>query len=215
MGAEAVVAGSSARTEDRLTRERLLLAGVRAFAARGFGGVSVREIERQAEVNRGLVGYHFGTKEQLWKDCFDWLMSGCHSEMQRYSEMLRVVSGPERRRVLLTAFVEYVSRHPELFRMLVIEGSEPSGRTSWAVAGLRETLRYFDALSGRPSDGPREDAAAAYMFLGAASLVFAVPAQCRYLFGLDTTDAAFVSGFSRTVVALGMLEPADTGAGLS
>src|SRR5882672_5235664 len=105
----APVVGTGPDADELLTRERLLLAAVRAFSARGFEGVSVREIERQAKVNRGLVGYHFGSKDQLWKGCVDWLMAGCHAEMQRYSDRLRVVSGPERQRVLLTAFVEFVS----------------------------------------------------------------------------------------------------------
>jgi AcrR family transcriptional regulator len=200
------VAGTGPDADELLTRERLLLAAVRAFSARGFEGVSVREIERRAKVNRGLVGYHFGSKDQLWKGCVDWLMAGCHAEMQRYSDRLRVVSGPERQRVLLTAFVEFVSRRPEFFRMLVIEGAEASERTGWAVSALRETLRFFDGLSGRPSAGPRDDAASAYMFLGAASLAFAVPAQCRYLFGFESTEPGFLANFSRTVGGLGVFD---------
>jgi AcrR family transcriptional regulator len=205
------VAGAPGRTDEPETRERLIRAAVKAFSASGFEGVSVREVERQAGVNRGLVGYHFGSKEQLWRDCVDWLMAGCHAEMQRYHDVLEVVSGPERRRVLLTAFVEYVARRPEFFRMLVIDGAEPSERTEWAARGLGETLRFFDGLSGRPSGGPRDDAASAYMFLGAASLIFAVPAQCHYLFGFDPTEPAFLATFSRAVAGLGLLDTGGPG----
>jgi hypothetical protein len=85
----------------------------------------------------------------------------------------------------------------------------PSERTAWAVDGLRETLRFFDEVSGRPRGEAREDAAAAYMFLGAASMVFAVPAQCRYLFGLDPAEPGFPSRLSRVVAGLGVLEPTE------
>jgi len=207
MVADASLTSRPVYPDELLTRERLLLAGVKAFSARGFDGVSVREIERQAGVNRGVVGYHFGSKQLLWKACIDWLMAGCHAEMQRYSELLPVVSGPERRRVLLTAFVEFVARRPEFFRMIVVDGMDPSERTGWAVEGLRETLRFFDEVSGRPRATPSEDAAAAYMFLGAASMAFAVPAQCRYLFGFDPTRPRFIDSLSRTVAGLGVLEP--------
>jgi AcrR family transcriptional regulator len=203
MVADTSLTSRPVHADELLTRERLLLAGVKAFSASGFEGVSVRDIERQ-----GVAGYHFGSKEQLWKGCIDWLMAGCHAEMQRYSDLLQVVSGPERRRVLLTAFVEFVARRPEFFRMVVIDGMYPSERTEWAVEGLRETLRFFDEVSGRPKATPREDAAAAYMFLGAASMAFAVPAQCRYLFGFDPTEPAFLGTFSRAVAGLGVLEPA-------
>ena len=207
MVADTSLTSRPVHADELLTRERLLLAGVKAFSVSGFDGVSVRDVERQAGVNRGVAGYHFGSKEQLWKGCIEWLMAGCHAEMQRYSDLLRVVSGPERRRVLLTAFVEFVARRPEFFRMLVIDGMYPSERTGWAVEGLRETLRFFDEVSGRPKAAPSEDAAAAYMFLGAASMAFAVPAQCRYLFGFDPTEPGFLSSFSRAVSGLGVLEP--------
>jgi AcrR family transcriptional regulator len=203
------VAGAPLDAGELVTRERLIQAAVKAFSATGFEGVSVREVERQAGVNRGLVGYHFGSKDQLWKSCIDWLMAGCHAEMQRYTDLLPVVSGPERRKVLLSAFIEYVSRRPEFFRMVVIEGAEPSERTRWAVDGLRDTLSFFDGLSGRPSAGPREDAAAAYMVLGATSMIFAVPEQCRHLFGVDPADPAFVAKFARSVAGLGIFDPDD------
>jgi AcrR family transcriptional regulator len=43
----------------------LIAAALKAFTPAGYDGVSVREIERKAGVNRGLVSYHFGTREVL------------------------------------------------------------------------------------------------------------------------------------------------------
>lgn len=54
------------------TRGRLVLAAVESFTSAGYDGVSVREIERRAGVNRGLVAYHFGSKEALWKETVAW-----------------------------------------------------------------------------------------------------------------------------------------------
>ena len=47
------------------TRERLLDAATELFAALGFDGVSARTIETHAGVQRGLIAYHFDTKEAL------------------------------------------------------------------------------------------------------------------------------------------------------
>lgn len=46
-------------------------AAERLFALRGYDGVSIREIAAQAQVNSALVGYYFGTKEQLYRSLFE------------------------------------------------------------------------------------------------------------------------------------------------
>jgi AcrR family transcriptional regulator len=49
-------------------RERLLDAAEKLFADYGYNGVSVRQIVHAAKVNLGAVPYHFGTKENLFKE---------------------------------------------------------------------------------------------------------------------------------------------------
>jgi len=55
-------------TEDRETRARLLHAGERLFADRGFKKVTVREICRAARANVAAVNYHFGDKVGLYRE---------------------------------------------------------------------------------------------------------------------------------------------------
>src|SRR4029079_14401871 len=50
------------------TRERVLDAAMRLFAARGFQHVTVREICAAAEANVAAVNYHFCDKLELYKD---------------------------------------------------------------------------------------------------------------------------------------------------
>lgn len=52
------------------TREQLLEAAERLFAARGFAGVSVRMIAAEAGVNWSLVGYYFRGKQGLLADVY-------------------------------------------------------------------------------------------------------------------------------------------------
>jgi AcrR family transcriptional regulator len=49
------------------TDERLLRIARRLFAERGFHGVTVRDISREAGANLAAVGYHFGDKLQLYR----------------------------------------------------------------------------------------------------------------------------------------------------
>jgi len=59
------------RTDDRETRERLLAAATRLFAARGFKNVTVRDICADAHANVAAVNYHFGDKLGLYREVLD------------------------------------------------------------------------------------------------------------------------------------------------
>jgi len=72
------------------TRTRLLDTAERLFGEHGFNGVGLRTISEDAEVNLGAATYHFGTKENLYKEAF----------------LRRFVPTCERRLQLLTAAKE-------------------------------------------------------------------------------------------------------------
>jgi len=54
------------------TRMRLMLTVERLVAARGFDGVSVRDIASEAEANLSAISYHFGSKTRLVLATVDW-----------------------------------------------------------------------------------------------------------------------------------------------
>lgn len=50
------------------SRARILASAGRLFAARGYNGVSMRELAKAARVNLGAVNYHFGGKRELYRE---------------------------------------------------------------------------------------------------------------------------------------------------
>lgn len=52
------------------TRDRVLEVAERLFAEQGFAATSVRDITAAAGVNLAAVNYHFGGKENLYRDVF-------------------------------------------------------------------------------------------------------------------------------------------------
>jgi AcrR family transcriptional regulator len=175
-------------------RERLLSAAVAVFSVVGFNGASLRDIERRAGVNRGLAAYHFGGKAELWRAAVSWLMDRFHDEMARYQDVLRVVEPKERGRVLMRVFVHFAAKYPEYFRLILLEGSERSDRSTWiAQEHVRRHIDFFHRLAGTGRlQESADEAIAYYSLLGVASTVFAVPEQCRELFGLDPSAESFV-----------------------
>lgn len=65
---------SAARARGDDSRERLLAAAAKMFAARGYDGVSVRELATAARVNVAAVSYHFGGKRGLYLAALEDLM---------------------------------------------------------------------------------------------------------------------------------------------
>jgi len=91
---------------DRETRARLLDAGARLFAERGFAPVTVRDICRRARANVAAVNYHFGGKHDLYTA----VMQSAIQTMQATTEAARTAGegqAPEERlRTYVRVFVE-------------------------------------------------------------------------------------------------------------
>ena len=56
-------------------RETILSNALQCFAKRGYDGVNLRDLARQAGVNIALANYHFGSKSALWQACLEQLQS--------------------------------------------------------------------------------------------------------------------------------------------
>lgn len=52
------------------TAARILDAAERLFAEHGYEGTSLRRVTEEAEVNLALANYHFGSKEELFREVF-------------------------------------------------------------------------------------------------------------------------------------------------
>ncbi|MBU1247656.1 MAG: CerR family C-terminal domain-containing protein [Proteobacteria bacterium] len=80
------------------TKERLLIAAVDVFGAKGFQSATVREICQAADVNVAAVNYHFGDKEQLYATVLRYIFD--HYESRRDPELSAIANSgatPEER----------------------------------------------------------------------------------------------------------------------
>lgn len=93
-------------------RDRILKAAVLLFAQKGFSGVGVREIAKQAEVNIAMISYYFegkvGILKAIMEEFFD-----------RYTVIFEEVrnlhgSPDEQVRLIVRRLVEFVRRETDL-----------------------------------------------------------------------------------------------------
>ena len=99
----------SSAQKKKPAREAIAAVAVRHFATYGFSGASVREILRDAGANVAAAHYHFGSKEELYREVVSTFLTKLCEERQR--TLLQIESSPpatqrERIETLVRGYVE-------------------------------------------------------------------------------------------------------------
>jgi AcrR family transcriptional regulator len=89
------------------TKQRILDAAERLFAAHGFAGTSLRAITKEAGVNLAAVHYHFGTKEDLLRAVLSRIVVPVNRERLQMLEQVEAAAGdgPPSLEGILEAFI--------------------------------------------------------------------------------------------------------------
>ncbi len=196
---------SPARAGGHETRDRIVAAALGVFAAQGYDGTTTRQIADAAGVNLGLLQYHFGGKEKLWRAAVDLAFSELETALAQVAADEDVIGDDERLRLLIRDHVRFVARHPEFVRIMHDVGKRPGPRTEWLVethvAPLYRGIFALVEQSGRtinlPSDLPPIHFH--YILAGAVGLIFHQSEECRLLAGIDPFDEAHVETHARAV----------------
>jgi AcrR family transcriptional regulator len=155
----------SPRGDSTVTRQVILAAARKLFAAHGVDGVSVREIAAEAGVNHALVHRYFGTKDEM-------VAAILLAEGERMSQMGRPEADAEvslqaLRQILLHALGE---GRTSLLLMLraEIDGLAPERMLEGAPLRPLALLRAW--LGERAPQSSEADVEALAMVLGAAMM---------------------------------------------
>ncbi len=187
------------------TRNALLDTAIEAFSISGYDGISVRQLEEQAGVKRGLVAYHYSDKEQLWRAAVDRLFQALAADLLPRVESLADVAPLEAARGFVRNFVRYSAAHPELNRLMMQESVSASWRVDYIVdrhiAPLMKTLSEMmpEAAAHVWGDG---DPHRYYLLIGSAAFVFTAEEECRRLFGQSPREQDFVEAHAELVVSM-------------
>jgi len=170
------------------TRDRIVAAAVASFAHKGFEAASTREIARAAGVEQGLLTYHFPSKDDLWRAAAERVFTVLQESVGEQLSALEDVDPAERGREVVRAYVRTMAANPEFFRFIVDQGNRSDARQRWLVdKHIKPGVEAMKRLGILRAIGAEEDRLphALFAMLGAGSLIFAVPQNCRRLTGLD------------------------------
>lgn len=187
-----VTIGQKRRPQERteITRRKLMNAAIQEFSDKGYDGVTVRDIEVNADVQRGLLKYHFGDKANLWKEAISAIFGELRDFRQDRLEMAQDLPPNERLAFRIRSFVRFSAKHPELNRLMIQEGKSDSWRMAYmAEYFIRSSMEELRVLIDQEFEiCDRDFFHWYYMFIGAGALAFNVAPEAKRLFGVDVSD---------------------------
>lgn len=186
------------------TKSKLLEAAVQEFSERGYDGVTLKDIETIADVQRGLVKYHFGGKEEIFKAAADHIFEGLNIYRAIKADAERDLEPRDRLRFRIRSFVRYSAAHPELNRMMVQEGKQDSWRLRYILDNsLRQIILNLQEAATEHSTMTREDFYHwYYCYIGAGAFMFTMAPEARKLFGIDVTSEEVIDRHADMVAEL-------------
>lgn len=98
--------------KNRLSREKIIKAGIAAFANNDFEKVSQNEFCREHNISKGKLYHYFSSKEDLYYSCINFILSCLAADMLSYSvDKNKSVSDNFHKYYELR--IDYWMRHPD------------------------------------------------------------------------------------------------------
>jgi len=205
--------------DSRDTKQRILDAAERLFAARGFDGTSMRGITTEAGVNLAAVNYHFGSKESLIGAVFDRRIGPINAERLRLLDGLDAPSVEQ----IVEAFVRppFCMWRDEAFGTLaarllgrVLDQPNDAVRHLFIGQFLEVFRRFSEALAQALPGVPSQEIVWRMLFMvGAMAHTLALSDELDHVTGghFDTGDVEATIRRIVPFLAAGMRQTAEEG----
>ena len=112
-------------------RNKILKAARKVFSELGYEGGSFKQITEHCGAKRQLIGYHFVTKEALWKEAVLAVKNDFFHQLAIHLPDISGLSDREIGRQLTIAFLKASFDVPEYGKMVLREGITSSDRVEW------------------------------------------------------------------------------------
>lgn len=190
------------------TAERILEAALGAFSEKGFDGAKTRDIAARAGVTLGLVQYHFGTKEELWKAAVDRAFADLDAGLERIRDETGDQDIVEVLRALIPAYVRFVAENTAFIRMMHDEGRRQTPRMRWLADRYVKPLfaRTKPLIERAQERGVLLDGIDAshfvYILVGAAGMFFHQSEEAKRVARIDPSDPDAIEAHARAVESI-------------
>jgi len=203
-----------AATDNELERKDardLILSAARAeFSAKGLAGARVNEIAARAGVNKQLIYYYYGSKDDLYRTALEEV----YTEIRTLERALHLGDmAPEEAMAALIGFsFDYLARHPDFIGLLNHENAHGAAHVRQSPL-IRDTSSPLIDLIARTLERgtaarlfrPGIDPIELYVSVaGMSYFFFSNRLTLSSIFGRDLGDAQAAESYRRHVVAFAM-----------
>jgi len=196
------------RRNPEATRASILAAGRIEFAAKGLDGARVDQIAKRAKVNKQLVYYYFGSKDDLYKAALE----ATYAEIREREGELELGSLPPREAMirLIDFSLEYLNEHREFIRMLADENAHGARHFRDSEMALKTNSPLLELIAGTLQRGVEEkvfregiDPLELYVSIaGMTFFYFANGQTMSAIFGRDLTRQGAIRSYRDHIVEL-------------
>ena len=149
---------ASKRMSGEERREQIILIAVELFAAKGFAGVTTREIAAAAGINEATIYKHFASKEDLFDAVIVYYADIVGAKID---ETFTSEGDDYRKKMLTTAryFIEFISKDQNIMRIMLYSGLQghPFAEKYFRAIGQRVFSIIQDAISQAQASGAIRD----------------------------------------------------------
>jgi TetR/AcrR family transcriptional regulator len=197
------------------SKHAILNAALVEFANLGFDGASTRGIAKRGSVNHRLINHYFGSKEGLWKATAEHVFALYTERLRRRQRGLEGVDEPVLLRLMLREFILFSAEYPSFHRFMMQANQGDAARLDWLVdrflrpGGKAEVALLVRAQkAGLFEHG--DPMHLRYLFIGAATSVFAFSREFRRITETDPFSTEFVEKHVDTVLELFLQSSTDS-----
>lgn len=128
-------------------KDALVEQAQRALLANTFDSEALSALAQRASVSQPLLHYHFGSREELWREAVVRAFAPLEAAFGGELEALASLGPRERLEVVVRRFVAFSAAQPVVAAVIVTESMRPGPRLKWLVKNhLAPLHRAVDAI---------------------------------------------------------------------
>ncbi len=193
------------------TRDLIMKSARKAFAENGFDAASIRDIAASVDMTHTLIRYHFGSKEELWKDVVTDMFQKLDAALSEEAIGPVDFATREGLTVFLRHYIRYCADNPEHARIMIGESLHGGERLKWMITYIRKShqalIPIFKQLMKTGVVPEVWLISLFYAISAVCQMPFVLSNAIKELYGIDMHQDAAINAHTETVIALLLNSP--------